>query len=89
MKMNLISQYHGKICDIANETSVVGEAILDERSIQNMPRSLPWWFAYKVTTIGEAKNIKTMKLEELVGSLKAFKMELEENKRETKKGITL
>lgn len=30
-----------------------------------------------------------MKLEELVESLKAFEMELEENKRETKKGITL
>lgn len=54
-----------------------------------MRRFLSPWFAYKVTTIGKAKNLKTKKLEELGGSLKAFEMELEENKRETKKEIAL
>ena len=43
-------------------------------------RSLPKRFSYKVTTIKEAKNIITMKLEELMGSLRTFEMYLEEEK---------
>ena len=43
-------------------------------------RKLPKRFAYKVTAINEAKNIKTMKLEKLVGSLRTFQMYLEDEK---------
>ena len=36
-------------------------------------------------TIGEAKNLETMKLEELIESLRTFDMELEEDKKLRKK----
>ena len=49
-----------------------------------MLRTLPERFAYKVAAIGEAKNLETMKLEELIGSLRTFEMELEENKKQRK-----
>ena len=46
-----------------------------------MLRTLPERFAYKATAIREANNLETMKLEELIGSLRTFEMELEENKK--------
>ena len=38
-------------------------------------RSLPPRFAYKATTIREAKDLKRMRLEELVGPLLTFEIE--------------
>ena len=39
-------------------------------------------------TIGEAKKLKTMKLEELIGSLRTFEKELEDDKKLRKKTVT-
>ena len=47
-----------------------------------MLRTLPKRFTYKATTIVEAKNLETMKLEELIGSLLTFKMELDKDKKQ-------
>ena len=47
-------------------------------------RTLPERFANKVTAIREAKNLETMKLEELIGSLRTFEMELKEDKKQGK-----
>ena len=58
----------------------MGENIPKERLVRKVLRSFPKRFAYKVTAINEAKNIKTMKLEELVGSLRTFEMYLEDEK---------
>ena len=58
----------------------MGEKIHEERLVRKVLRSHLKRFAYKVTTINEAKSIKTMKLEELVGSLRTFKMYLEDEK---------
>ena len=53
-------------------------------------RSLPKRFAYKVTAIEEAKDVTSMKLEELMGSLRTFEMNFEEEQGEKKaKGIAL
>ena len=41
----------------------------------------PKRFAFKVAAIGEAKNLETMKLEELIGSLRTFEIELDEDKK--------
>ena len=70
---------HG-VCDIANEAFSLGEKIPEERIVRKVLRSIPKRFSYKVTTLNKAKNIKTMKLEELVGSLKTFEMYLEDKK---------
>ncbi|XP_024019817.1 uncharacterized protein LOC112091153 [Morus notabilis] len=45
-------------------------------------RSLPQRFAYKVTAIEEAKNVQAMRLDELMGSLRTFEMNLDQNKKE-------
>ena len=49
-----------------------------------MLRTLPERFAYKVAAIGEAKNLETVKLEELIGSFRTFEMELDEDKKQRK-----
>ena len=75
-----IGEYNAQVCNIENEAFSLGEKIPKERLVRKVPRSLPKRFAYKVTAINVAKNIKTMKLEELVGSLKTFDMHLEDEK---------
>ena len=75
-----IGEYNSRVCNIENEAFSLGEKIPEERLVRKVLRSLPKRFAYKVTAINKAKNIKTMKLEELVGSLRTFKMYIEDEK---------
>ena len=83
-----ISDFNSKICDIANEAFALGEKYSEEKLVRKTLRSLPKRFAYKVTVIEEAKDVQNMKLGELIGSLRTFEMNLEEEKGDKKpKGI--
>ena len=83
-----ISDFNSKICDIANEAFALGEKYSEEKLVRKTLRSLPKRFAYKVTAIEEAKDVQNMKLDELMGSLRTFEMNLEEEKGDKKpKGI--
>ena len=85
-----ISDFNGRLCDIANEAFALGEKFSEEKLVRKTLRSLPKRFAYKVTAIEEAKDVRRMKLEELMGSLRTFEMNLEEEKGDQKsKGIAL
>ena len=77
-----ISEFNSKLCDIANEAFALGEKISEEKLVRKALRSLPRRFAYKVTTIEEAKDIQAMKLDELMGSLCTFEMNLNEDKKD-------
>lgn len=59
---------------------------LGKESQKKLVLQILWTFpqrlAYKVTAIGEANIMKTIKLKELTGSLKAFELEPKENKKE-------
>ena len=52
-----------------------------------MLRTLLERFAYKVASIGEVKNFETMKLKELIGSLRTFEMELKDDKKQRKRTV--
>ena len=52
-------------------------------------RSLPHWFAYKATTIREVKDLKIMRLEELMESLLTFELKLNEESKERNKLVGL
>ena len=83
-----ISDFNSKLCDIANEAFTLGEKYSEEKLVRKTLRSLPKRFAYKVTAIEEAKDVQNMKLDELMGSLRTFEMNLEEEKGDKKpKGI--
>ena len=50
---------------------------------------MPPRFAYKATSIREAKDLKMMRLEELMGSLLTFEIEINEDSKEKKKIVEL
>ena len=77
------SDFNGRLCDIANESFALGEKIREEKLVKKALRSFPPRFAYKATTVREAKDLK-MKLEELMGSLRTFEIELDEETKEKK-----
>jgi len=89
-EIETISEFNSRLCDIANESFALGEKIPEAKLVSKTLRSLPQRFAYKVTAIEEAKNIETMRLDELMGSLRTFEMHLSQNKKEKEisQGIT-
>ena len=50
---------------------------------------LPSRFSYKVIVINETKDLKSMRLEELMGSLRTFEIKLNEESKERKKLVGL
>ena len=84
-KDRTISNFNGRLCDIANESFSLGEEIPKERLVKKTLRSLPLRVAYKATTVREAEDLNNMRLEELIRSLRTFEMQLTEEfkKKET------
>ena len=79
-----ITDFNSRLCDIANEAFTLGEKFSEEKLVRKTLRSLWKRFVYKVTAIEEAKDVRTMKLEELMRSLCTFEMNLEEEKGDKK-----
>ena len=80
-------QFYFKLSDIVNSSFNIGEQISPSKIVRKILRSLPERFQAKVTTIEESKDIDTINVEDLVGSLQTY----EANFRQLKKikGIAL
>ena len=78
--------FYTKLCDIAYELFGLSEKISKTILVRNIVRSLPDRFNPKVIAI-EAKDLDFMKVEDLLGSPRAFEMNLKQ--REKEKSITL
>ena len=84
-----IGEFNARLYNIVNKAFTLGERFSEEKLMRKTLRSLPR-FAYKVTAIEEANDIQKMKLEESIGSLRTFEMNLEEERSDKKeKGIAL
>ena len=70
------------LLDIANSFEALGEKMSDEKLSRKLLRYL-----VKVTTIEEAHDISTMKMDELVGSLQTFEIVLNERGDKKNKSI--
>ena len=77
-----IADFYAKLCDISNESFALGEKFSESKLVRKILRSLPDRFQPKVTAIEENKNLDTMKVEELMGSLRTFEMNLKQRKKE-------
>ena len=77
-----INDFNFKLCDIANEAFALGEKYSDTKLVRKTLRSLPERFAYKVAAIKEARDVQNMRLDELMGSLQTFELNLKMNKKE-------
>ncbi|TYK05804.1 gag-pol polyprotein [Cucumis melo var. makuwa] len=79
-----VFDYNKRVLEIANESLMLGEKIPDSKIVGKVLRSLPRKFDMKVIAIEEARDITTLKLNELFGSLLTFEMATAD--RESKKG---
>jgi len=69
-------EFYSKMSDLRNSMVSLGKPISDVKLIQKILRSLLERFRIKVTTIEESKDLKEMKIEELVGSLQMYELSL-------------
>jgi hypothetical protein len=61
---------------LRNSMASLGKIVSDVKLIHKILRSLLEHFRIKVTTIEESKDLKEMKIEELVGSLQTYELSL-------------
>ncbi|CAM8987765.1 unnamed protein product [Rhodiola kirilowii] len=83
-----ITEYNTRVLKLSNEASALGKPIDEERLASKVLRSLPPRFAMKVTAIEEMHDITTLKLDELMGSLRTYEINHDFQTGE-EKGITL
>ena len=76
-----LSDFYNKLYDIANESFAFCEKILETTLVRKIMRSLPDRFNSKVIAIEEAKNLDSMKVKNLMGSLHAYEMTLKHRKK--------
>ena len=65
-------QFYFKLSDIVNSSFNLGEQISSSKIVQKILRSLPERFQAKVTAIEESRDVDSMRVEDLVGSLQTF-----------------
>ncbi|KAK2423029.1 gag-protease polyprotein [Trifolium repens] len=82
-----IYDFHMNVLDLTNSFDSLGERLSDEKLVRKILRSLPKRFDMKVTTIEEAQDIASMKVEELAGSLQTFEMNLSDKPEKKGKSI--
>ena len=75
----IIAEFNLRVLDLKNESFALGKKQTDTKLFRKVLRSFPSCFNMNVTAIKEANGITTMKLDELFGSLRTFKLSLEDN----------
>jgi transcription elongation factor len=65
-------EFYTKINNLRNSMVSLGKRVSDVKIIKKILRSLPERFKIQVTTIIESKDLDSMKIEELVGSLQTY-----------------
>ena len=71
-----ISEFNICMCDIANNSFSLGEKMAEEKLVRNILRSLLQKFDMKVTTIEEAQDMSTFKVDEIIDSLQTFEFSI-------------
>jgi hypothetical protein len=69
-------KFYSKMSDLKNSMVSLGKSVSDVKLIRKILRSYPECIKIKVTTIEESKDLKEMKIEELVGSLQTYELSL-------------
>ena len=83
----LFDSFYGRLNEIVNAKLNLEEKIEDTNVVKKVLRSLPENFWAKVTTIEESKDLDTINIQELVGSLQTYELGLPSH--ESSKSLTL
>ncbi|CAM8995220.1 unnamed protein product [Rhodiola kirilowii] len=79
-----IADFNTRVLDISNEAFALGEPMTEETLVRKVLRSLTKRFAMKALTVKKANDVKTMRLDELMGSMQTHEMDMNEEDRLTK-----
>ena len=71
-----MEDFYNCIVLLVNQMRIKGETIRDTRIIENILRSLTRKFEYIVVAIEESKDLSTMSLEGLLGTLQSHELRL-------------
>ncbi|CAM8997351.1 unnamed protein product [Rhodiola kirilowii] len=89
-KDETIADFNTRVLDISNEAFSLGEPMSKEKLVRKVLRSLTKRFAIKALVVKEANDVKTMRLDELMGSLQTHEMDMnQENQLVKDKSIGL
>lgn len=75
------NDFYAKLNDLVNSRFNLGQKVEDSRVVRKILRSLPERFRPKVTAIEESKDLDTIKVEELVGSLQTYESSLPQTRK--------
>ena len=75
------SLFYFELNDIVNSSFNLGESIPDSKVVRKILRSLTKRFKLMVIVIEENKDIDSMKIDELVGSIQTYKITLPNSQR--------
>jgi len=76
LKDETFREFYSKMNDLRNSMVSLGKTVSDVKLIGKILISLREHFKIKVTTIEESKDLKEIKIEELVGSLQTYELSL-------------
>ncbi|XP_062080191.1 uncharacterized protein LOC133784942 [Humulus lupulus] len=71
-----VAEFHAKLCDISNESYALGKTYSNAKLVRKVLGVLPRRFKSKVTSIEEMRDVETLDLDELIGSLQNYEMTL-------------
>ena len=69
-------EFYAKLNDIVNSTYYLGEIYDQPKIVRKILRSLTEYFRPKVTVITESKDVDSIPIDELVGSLQSYELDL-------------
>ncbi|XP_058776658.1 uncharacterized protein LOC131650979 [Vicia villosa] len=78
-----VKDYYSKVKEIVNQMRAFGDDILDKKIVEKILITMPPKFDPIVTTIEETKDLSTLSVTELVGSLEAYEQRLNRHKEDT------
>ena len=84
-----VQEFHSRLLELSNQMIAIRESMPDIRLVDKTVRSLPKRFEAKVTAIEEHKDADTIRLDELIGSLRTYEINHGFLKSDNSKGIAL
>ena len=69
-------EFYAKLNDIVNSAYNLGEIYDQSKIVRKILRSLTEDFRFKVTAITESKDVESIPIDELVGSLQSYELDL-------------
>ncbi|KAL5727667.1 hypothetical protein ACHQM5_000836 [Ranunculus cassubicifolius] len=75
-EMELLKDYFTRVMEVINQMKTYGETISSQRIVEKILISLPEKYDPVVAVIEQTKDLATLGIEELMGSIKAFKQRL-------------